>query len=898
MDTVRIASPHLLALLVPAWGLILYVALRRKHPGGSGRRPGAGVRAALACLATGLLVLALAGPSLRVSRLGAGPVIIAEDVSPSLRPGGPPKSAADRLAPYAAAVPPHEVGLVQFAGRAVTAAAPRTPAAERLARADAWPPETAVQAEAETDIAAALEQAGAAMPNGRGIVLLYSDGRETRGDALRAATSLAACGIQVHAVRPTFAPRDVGILSIAAPAEAPLGRPIQIEIRLAATVPLAATVRLERRRSDGPQDPPRRWDRSVQVDAAADATLLFEDAPPAAGVYEYRAEVASSADDWPENNRAACLVRVGEARQVIYIYGGSGPSGLVAILERALPTGATLRPAPAAPFRLPEVGGVTLVLDNVSAWALGKDRADGLARRVTDGGLGLLVLGGDEAFAAGGYGDSPLEDLLPVTSRTGRRRPLEMVLVVDSSGSMNESVGGRSKLTLAKQAVLALRPALGEGDRIGLVAFAGEPRVASPLVPVSEWTTLEPRVVEMVAGGGTRLTPAVEAAVGLFPPPAPEPVPERHILLLSDGLSEDFDVPRLIAACRRAGISVSAVATGQVAAGDSTGRDVDLPRLARLARGTGGHVHDVRDLARLSETFLHDMAWARGEGLRPGTRPTAWLKPEPIWPTAGGALPPVDAYNETLDKPGADVQWRARMLPNEPPRLVTPPLLATWQRGLGRVAAMPWLVSQAGEAWTAGERIGKDLAAVIEWLHTPQVPADWSARLVERNGSWWVRAEERAERIGQSSSPFDPLRATPSMVEGSPLVAAVFGAGGFKEERRSLEAVGPGVYETRIGPRGGPAAMVVVRRENSAASQTVSVPEAPPREFERFGVDRAALEAIVRAGGGMIHTDPETLAEAVRNFETRDFLPVGVYLVWTAVAVIVIQAGLRLAGRL
>ena len=871
MDTVRLASLYLLALLVPAWGLILYVALRRKHPGGSGRRPGARVRAALACLATGLLVLALAGPSLRVSRLGAGPVIFAEDVSPSLRPGGPSESAADRLAPYAAALPPHEVGLVRFAGRAVTAAAPRTPAAERLARADAWPSETAAQAEAETNIETGLMQAGAAIPNGRGIVLLYSDGRETRGDALRAATSLAACGIQVHAVRLTFAPRDVGILSIAAPAEAPIGRPIQIEIRMAATVPLAATVRLERRRSDGPQDTPRRWDRSVQVDAAADATLLFEDAPPAAGVYEYRAEVVSSADDWPENNRAAFLVRVGEARQVIDIYGGSGPSGLVAILERALPTGATLQPAPAASLRLPEIGGVTLVLDNVSAGALGKDRADGLARRVTDGGLGLLVLGGDTSFAAGGYGDSPLEDLLPVSSRTGRRRPLDMVLVIDSSGSMNETVGGRSKLTLAKQAVLALRPALGEGDRIGLVAFAGEPRVASPLVPVAEWTTLEQRVVEMVAGGGTRITPAVEAAIGLFDPTAAPSKTIRHILLLSDGLSEDFAVDRLIASCSAAGVSVTTVATGP---------DADVQRLGRLAMQTGGRVHAGAGIARLAETFLLDIAWARSDRLRQETRAAEWRQPEPIWRSVGPPLPQVVAFNPTRVKEGADLLWVA---PGAPGPSDAAPLLATWQRGLGRVAAMPWPVNQAGEAWTAGDRIGKDLAAVIEWLYTSPAPADWSARLMERDGSWWVRVEERAEHIGQSSSP---------------LVATVFGASGFKEERRSLEAVGPGIWEARIGPRGGPAAMVVVRRENSAAVQTVSVPEVPPREFERFGVDRAALEAIVRAGGGMIHTDPETLAEAVRNFETHDFLPVGVYLVWAAVTVIAIQVGLRLAGRL
>jgi hypothetical protein len=365
----------------------------------------------------------------------------------------------------------------------------------------------------------------------------------------------------------------------------------------------------------------------------------------------------------------------------------------------------------------------------------------------------------------------------------------------------------------------------------------------------------------MVAGGGTRITPAVETAIGLFGPPAAPSKTIRHILLLSDGLSEDFAVPRLIAACSAAGVSVTTVATGP---------DTDVQRLGRLATQTGGRVHAGAGIARLAETFLLDIAWVRGDRLRQETRAAEWRQPEPIWRSVGPPLPQVVAFNPTRVKEGADLLWVA---PGTAGTSDAAPLLAVWRRGLGKVAAMPWPVSAAPWETTA---LLRDLVSVLEWLHTPQVPTDWSVRLLERDGSWWVRAEERAERIGKASSPFDALRATPSMVEGSPLVATVFGAGGSKEERRSLEAVGPGIYEARIGPRGGPVAMVVVRREDHTAAQTVSVPEAPPREFERFGVDRAALERIVRAGGGMIHTDPETLAEAVRNFETRDFLPVGV----------------------
>ena len=845
MDSLRLASPSLLLAAPAAWAAILLLVLAPRP-----RRPGAPARAALACLATGLLALALAGPSLRVSREGPCPVWLLDDVSPSMRPPARgPADAADPLAPYAAAIHGGPAGRLRF-------------------------PHDAASDPAGTNIQQAMEQAAAAVSGNGGLLLLYTDARETQGHAARAAESLAARGLRVYAALPQLLPRDVRVAAISAPAQAPLGASVPIRVRLASTVPAKAAVRLERR-PPGPAAPAA----EVSVDPRAGAEVLFGDAPQIPGLYAYRVEISSSADDWPENDRASCLVRIGEGFDAAYVYGGDAPGGALARLRAKAPAGVRIRSVPAAGFTRPEPGEAAVILDNVPAWALGPETPADLARRVADGGLGLLALGGDSSFGAGGYGESPLEDLLPVSSRAGVRPPLDIVLVIDASGSMNEAAEGLTKLALAKLAVLDLRPALSPADRIGVVAFAGEPRVAAPLAPASDWDRLRDRLVEIQAGGGTRITPAVTAALALFAPAGADAKRVRHVLLLSDGRSADFDVAALAAACRAEGVSLSAVATGP---------DADQGRLAQLAGDAGGRLYASAGVARqtLRDTFLRDMAWKRGEGLRTGTRPTAWHAAEPVWSDLGPPLPAVAAFNLTQPKPAAGLLWTAD---GRPPA----PLLAVWRRGLGKVAAMPWPVSQAAGKWADGDTLGGYLAAVLAWLYQPAAPRDWTARLVQRGPAWWVRVEDRPAAIARSL----PAPA-----------AAAWGEGDARPRPLPLVQVAPGVYEGMVGAEGGGAAMVVVRRQATASADAaaaaaeetaqLAVPGLPPPEYQGLGVDRERLQAIVRAGGGSILASPDALAEVVRRMRSEGYVPVGIWFVLAAGAAVLVQVALRMAGKL
>jgi len=866
--------PWVLALALPAW-IGLFAALLR--PGA--RRPGGGLRTGLSALAAGLLVAALAGPSLRSSSAGLAPgrVAIVQDVSKSMtlaRRADPARALSRMVADF----PGGRAGLVQFAGNVGTVVDPLSPEASHLASASAFPPDTGAEAVApETDIAAGLQRAGSLLGPEAGLVVLYSDGRATRGDAVRAATALAARGLQVHALLPDLSPPpDVRIVSLEPLGQA-AGQAVRLRVRLASTVAADAEVRLVRRaRPDGAAaalEPLR-----VRVEPAVGAAAVIDDAPPEAGLYTYTATAVSSADRVPENNEASCLVRVGAVREVLYVYEGPRPRAALEWLRAHAPADVRIAAAAASQTQsLPDADADIVVLDNVPAWALGRASEDLLAARVTRGGMGLLALGGDSSFSAGGYGTSLLEGLLPVSSRTAERPPLELVLVVDSSGSMNETVGSVQKLTLAKQAILSLRQALSEGDRVGIIAFAGEPRVISPPCPVSEWPALERRLVALQAGGGTRITPAVEAALSLLGPAAKDPRTVRHILLLSDGRSEDFAVDRLLSALRAAGASASAVATGA---------DADAPRLEALAAGTGGRLYRPDDLARLAETFLRDMAYVRGEGLREEKRPARWVDASPVWPRAGAALPDVPAFNATRAKEGAAVEWAA----DAGEKAGGPaPLLASWRRGSGKVAAMPWPVSAATGPWLTDGRLGQNLADVLAYLAGPRAPVDWSARLVAPKagapaGHRVVRVERRAEALEKAASGF---------------TATVFATGGEAPVEIALPEIAPGIYEADLGGDAATGGMVVVHAGGTdGGAMSLAVPGAPPLEYAGFGADRERLEKIVRAGGGAIHDSPESVVRAVERLEAAALVPVGIYLVWAAGLVVAAQVALRLMGRL
>jgi Ca-activated chloride channel homolog len=186
------------------------------------------------------------------------------------------------------------------------------------------------------------------------------------------------------------------------------------------------------------------------------------------------------------------------------------------------------------------------------------------------------------------------------------REGKDVVLVLDTSGSMATADVAPSRFFLARQALLSLIARL-SGDRLALVAFEGE---AYPLVPLTLdadalglfLETVEPGIVPAPGSSlGTGLAKGLDSFVD-------KDRRNKALVLVSDGEDLAGDVQEAVARAKEAGVVVFTVGVGTEAGqpvpevnadGKVTGykRDesgnpvvsrLDMTTLELIARGTGG----------------------------------------------------------------------------------------------------------------------------------------------------------------------------------------------------------------------------------------------------------------------------------------------------------------------
>jgi len=202
------------------------------------------------------------------------------------------------------------------------------------------------------------------------------------------------------------------------------------------------------------------------------------------------------------------------------------------------------------------------------------------------------------AMARPQYGIKPLE---------ARRSGVDVMILVDVSNSMAASDVKPSRLERAKLELTRLVRAL-EGNRIGLMAFAGESFIECPL-------TLDAGTVRLFLDGlgvgiiptpGTAMGGAVKTAVDALKRGGTAKT--RAIILVTDGEDLEGEVDEAAAGAKQAGIRIYGVGIGSPSGApipqvdelgeivgyknDSSGAPMltrlDVASLDRLASATGG----------------------------------------------------------------------------------------------------------------------------------------------------------------------------------------------------------------------------------------------------------------------------------------------------------------------
>jgi Ca-activated chloride channel family protein len=186
------------------------------------------------------------------------------------------------------------------------------------------------------------------------------------------------------------------------------------------------------------------------------------------------------------------------------------------------------------------------------------------------------------------------------------REGIDVVIALDTSLSMLAEDVPPNRLDSAKREIMDLIGGL-QGDRVGIVAFAGEAVALCPLTVDYDAALMLVRSVDVytISEPGSAIAGAIDVAVGMF---GTEERGDRAVIVVTDGENTEGDPERSARAASEQGIRVFAIGMG-------TPKGELIPE-----RGTDGSVtgykKDARGetvLSRLDEAALQRVA-AAGNG--------------------------------------------------------------------------------------------------------------------------------------------------------------------------------------------------------------------------------------------------------------------------------------------
>ncbi len=796
----------------PLWLLLLPLVLVVWHLGR--RRVGRRWRIATVLRAAllALLVLALAEPILRVPVAGVRVAFVA-DRSLSITSNDARAETGFVRDALARMHPDDEAGVVTFAGQPLL----QSPVAPRLGVDELA---TAPEPDA-TDIGAGIDLARAVLPrDGARRIVVLSDGAENAGNAVAAARRAAADGIAVDAVPlGATAPPEILVDDLATPAEVHVGEAYEVRAVLRATVPVQAAVTLSR---DGTPIATRR----VAV-APGETAVSFTDRVTSESLLRYRVDVAAPPFSLPGNNHGEALVVVRGAPRVLFV--AEDPTVLPESLARQGLRVDVRTPdqVPTLPTGFAPYGSV--VLDDIGASDLSAAQQEGLQTFVGALGGGLVAVGGPHSYGVGRYAGTPLETILPVRMDVRQQTALPtvaVVLVLDTSGSMEAFGSELAKEDLAKEIASSTIDLLSEHDQIGVITFDQTYRWLVPPTEARFKDRILNEVARISAGGGTLMYPPLVGAERFL---VKSPAKVRHVIVMSDGLTDPGDFHTLVSQMAREKLTVSTVAIGS---------DADLTFMRNVARWGNGRSYVAKDFYDIPEIFTTEALIAVRSYVVEEPTPLARVGQAPTLVDVG-TPPPIAGYVAAVAKPTADVAL-------EGPR--RDPVLATWQYGLGRAVAF---TSDDGARWTSG------------WAAWPDAARFWSQAI-----RWTLRDEGAGLYLSLARDPrgsdarliLDARHPDGSSWDGLTVAAAVQGPGG---SRRPLEVTqtAPGRYEaTWPAAVPGTYAVTVAARGAGGAVGTraggLVIPYSP--ELRDPGGNPALLAQLTEAtGGSLLHSPDE-----------------------------------------
>ncbi|MSR70082.1 MAG: hypothetical protein EXS17_07045 [Phycisphaerales bacterium] len=846
----------LLLVVLPA---LWWMSWRHRHATGIAR---AWTSAVVRSLLVALLALSLAQPS--IVRTGEGvTVLVVADVSRSIPSNL--LSSAEAALQLATKTPPNRadrVGVVTVARDAAVAEIP------------------AVGGEVSfgghggeldgSSLAHGVRRALALLPSDTmNRLLLVSDGNETAGSLREAAALAKANHIPIDVVAIEYNQTGVTIFEgIRAPTRARLGQTADLKLFLRSQGGASGTLYVKENGKPVDLDSGAVGDGLAVTLNAGPNTFEVPMSLDSTGAQRYEAVFepdAASMDGVVENKRGAATVFVsGEGRVLVVDKDGNEGAALIAALR-----GGGLLVDVVNPERLSDgiaflAGYDAVVLVNMARFEIDNATDRSLHAYVHELGGGLLMVGGDKSFGAGGWIDSETSKVLPVQLNPPATRELPrgaLALVMHSCEMPQANFW-------SEQVAVSAIEALSRLDYAGIVVFnygvkdgingagwyfpmqivgnKGAALKAARTMPVGDMPDF-----------GASMTAALAGLIAV-------PAGQRHAIVISDG---DPAPPsqELLAKFKTAKVTVTTI----MIAGHGTAED--LQNMKAMAEWTGGNFYNVMNPKLLPKIFIKEATLVARSLLVEGD-----FQPS-VAPTIGGpiegvtAVPMVKGYVLTVPREGlAQIPILNRTSEGNDP------IFASWNFGLGKSAVFTSdLSGRWGGAWPAWSGFQGMWERVVRWLMRPAAPSN----VLLKTRLEGEEATVELEAIGGESGLMNFMR-TDARVVGpdgatSPLALEQVAPGRY---RGTFQTSQTGSYLIDVGLLDGTGA-------RTGGSIQGAVTLAYPREFRTSRDNAALLRAIAEETGGRIFRVSDL---AVADLFDRTGLapPQSVRRIWDILAIV------------
>jgi Mg-chelatase subunit ChlD len=442
-------------------------------------------------------------------------------------------------------------------------------------------------------------------------------------------------------------------------------------------------------------------------------SLRFTDRVFSPGAHHYQARITPEHDAVPGNNTGQSWLDVVSGPRVLLVTNYPDDPLIAALREEQVDVDVETNPRLLNPGRLS--GARAVIFNNVPAYQMPEDFLSSIDFFVREQGGGLLMAGGKYSFGAGGYFGSAIDPLLPVSMelRTDHRKlAIAMAIVMDRSGSMSMAVAnGLTKMDMADDGAARAVALLSPIDAVSVIAVDTEPHVIVPLTQIGGNAGDLADPIRHIAsmGGGIYIDVALKAGWEQL---KQSTAGERHFILFADASDseEPGNYKEIVDEMVQGGVTISTIGMG-------TEGDKDAGLLEDIAKRGKGRAYFDADPEGLPTIFAQEtVAIAR----------SAFLKdPVDVQPSSGWAeiaaqpiswLPSVDGYNLSYLKPEATAALSTK---DE----YQAPLVAFWQRGAGKVAAVSFPLagdfSQRVRAWS---EFGNFNRTLTRWLLGSDTP--------------------------------------------------------------------------------------------------------------------------------------------------------------------------------